>query len=130
MPPLNIAMRTDKKGLECIKTCWARDSPGKAVTKFIQHTWQEELGARLKHTDCSTSSFSGRKILFHWREFVDMEAISVLFLGIFFPYLQRSGTCDLTEPIGRETGTNINLWTEVEKETPSDDTDGVMCTLG
>lgn len=56
----------------------------KAVKKFIQHTWQEEQGARIKHMDCFTSSFSSRKILIHWREFVDMEAISVLFLGIFF----------------------------------------------
>lgn len=59
--------------------------PWKAAMKFLQHTWQEELGARIKHTDCSTSSFSRRKILFHWREFVNMKVTPVLFFGgIFF----------------------------------------------
>lgn len=29
--------------------------PWKAATQFIQHTWQEELRAGIKHTECNTT---------------------------------------------------------------------------
>lgn len=99
-------MRTDRRDLECVKISSARylESSNKI------HTWQEGLRARIKHTDCSTSYFSRRKFLFHWREFVDMETILVLSLGdFFFPYVKRSATGYLTEPAGREIRTNIKL---------------------